>query len=168
MGTEQLPESNEEFAKRGDEIYQRQIRGKVEQGNRGRIVAIDLETGAYEMGEDELAAISATLARTSRETSAPARHAPRSLKTRTISPVRMPRLSASSVFSVIFSRPDTLAAPECAEGSSWLCKRLVGCMVTRCSGQRAALSAPSHSTGGSQLGCGGHSSRHPMDFSALR
>ena len=63
MGTEQLPESNEEFAKRGDEIYQRQIRGKVEQGNRGRIVAIDLETGAYEMGEDELAASDRLLAR---------------------------------------------------------------------------------------------------------
>jgi len=54
---------NEEFARRGDEIYERQIRDKIEQGNRGKIVAIDLETGAYEMGEDELVASDRLLAR---------------------------------------------------------------------------------------------------------
>jgi hypothetical protein len=34
--------SKEEFARRGDEIYQSQIRSQVEEGNDGKIVAIDL------------------------------------------------------------------------------------------------------------------------------
>jgi hypothetical protein len=36
----------EEFAQRGDEIYASQVRPQVEQGNHGKIVAIDIETGA--------------------------------------------------------------------------------------------------------------------------
>jgi hypothetical protein len=32
--------SKEEFARRGDEIYQSQIRSQVEEGNDGKIVAI--------------------------------------------------------------------------------------------------------------------------------
>jgi hypothetical protein len=43
--------SKEEFARRGNEIYERQIRPQVEVGNRGKTVAIDIETGAYEMGD---------------------------------------------------------------------------------------------------------------------
>ena len=43
--------SDEEIARRGDEIYETQIKGKVEEGNRGRIVAIDIETSAYEVGD---------------------------------------------------------------------------------------------------------------------
>ena len=34
--------SKEEFAKRGDELYQTQIRSQVEEGNHRKIVAIDL------------------------------------------------------------------------------------------------------------------------------
>jgi hypothetical protein len=63
VATQQLPDLNEEFARRGDENYERQIRDKVDPGNKGKIVAIDLETGAYEMGEDELAASDRLLAR---------------------------------------------------------------------------------------------------------
>ena len=37
--------SKEEFAQRGDELYQTQIRAQVEEGNHGKIVAIDLEIG---------------------------------------------------------------------------------------------------------------------------
>jgi hypothetical protein len=33
--------SKEEFARRGDEIYESQVRQQVEEGNHGRIVAID-------------------------------------------------------------------------------------------------------------------------------
>jgi hypothetical protein len=36
---------------RGDEIYESQIRAQVEEGNHGKIVAIDLETGAFEVAD---------------------------------------------------------------------------------------------------------------------
>ncbi|MEM6521494.1 MAG: hypothetical protein AAF892_09720 [Cyanobacteria bacterium P01_D01_bin.71] len=36
--------NHDEFARRGDEIYQTQIRPQVEAGNHGKIVAIDIET----------------------------------------------------------------------------------------------------------------------------
>jgi hypothetical protein len=48
--------SKEEFARRGNEIYETQVRQHVEEGNHGKIVAIDIETGAYELAEDLLAA----------------------------------------------------------------------------------------------------------------
>lgn len=46
----------EEFARRGNEIYERDIRAQVEADNEGKIVAIDLETGDWEMDADEIAA----------------------------------------------------------------------------------------------------------------
>ncbi len=48
--------SKEEFAQRGDSIYETQIRPLVEAGNRGKIVAIDIETGAFEVDASEIAA----------------------------------------------------------------------------------------------------------------
>jgi hypothetical protein len=48
--------SKEEFARRGGEIYDRDIRPLVEADNKGKYVAIDIETGAWEMDADELAA----------------------------------------------------------------------------------------------------------------
>ena len=48
--------SKEEFAQRGDEIYETQVRSQVEEGNLGKIVAIDLETGAFEIDASEIAA----------------------------------------------------------------------------------------------------------------
>jgi hypothetical protein len=50
--------SKEEFAKRGDEIYDSQIRSQVEEADRGKIVAIDLETGDFEVDASEIAACS--------------------------------------------------------------------------------------------------------------
>jgi hypothetical protein len=44
--------SKEEFARRGDEIYESQVRQQVEEGNHGKIVAIDIETGAFEVADD--------------------------------------------------------------------------------------------------------------------
>jgi hypothetical protein len=52
MAVRQPRYSKEEFAKRGNEIYQSQIRSQVEDGNHGRIVAIDIETGAFEIADD--------------------------------------------------------------------------------------------------------------------
>jgi hypothetical protein len=48
--------SKEEFAQRGDRIYQIQVRSQVEEGNQGKIVAIDLETGDFEVDSREIAA----------------------------------------------------------------------------------------------------------------
>jgi hypothetical protein len=49
--------TKEEFARRGDEIYESQVRQQIdEESDRGRIVAIDLETGAFEIDASEIAA----------------------------------------------------------------------------------------------------------------
>jgi hypothetical protein len=48
--------SKEEFAQRGDLIYQTQIRPQVEADNHGKIVAIDIETGAFEIANDTMTA----------------------------------------------------------------------------------------------------------------
>jgi len=47
--------SKEEFASRGDEIYQR-LQSNLEAGHKGEFVAIDIESGAYETDASELAA----------------------------------------------------------------------------------------------------------------
>lgn len=48
--------SKEEFARRGNELYKTQVRQKVEEGNYGKIVAIDIETGTFEVANDTIAA----------------------------------------------------------------------------------------------------------------
>ncbi|KAM3092454.1 hypothetical protein ACKFKG_22530 [Phormidesmis sp. 146-35] len=48
--------SKEEFAQRGDEIYESQVRSQVEESNEGKIVAIDIETGDFEVDASEIAA----------------------------------------------------------------------------------------------------------------
>lgn len=46
----------EEFAQRGNALYEAEVRQQVEEGNHGKIVAIDIETGAFEVADDLLAA----------------------------------------------------------------------------------------------------------------
>jgi hypothetical protein len=48
--------SKEEFARRGNEIYESQVRPQVEAGNHGKIVAIDIETGAFEVADTPITA----------------------------------------------------------------------------------------------------------------
>ena len=48
--------SKEEFARRAKAIHETKIRPQVESTNRGKIVAIDIETGEYEMDADQMAA----------------------------------------------------------------------------------------------------------------
>jgi hypothetical protein len=55
--------SKEEFARRGDALYEGEIRAFVETGNEGKFVAMDIETGAYEIDADELVASDHLLAR---------------------------------------------------------------------------------------------------------
>ena len=56
MTVGELRYSKEEFARRGNEIYETQVRPQVEEGNYGRIVAIDIETGAFELAKDTMTA----------------------------------------------------------------------------------------------------------------
>jgi hypothetical protein len=55
--------SKEEFAQRGHALYESQVRSQVEEGNHGKIVAIDIETGAFEIADELLAASKHLLAR---------------------------------------------------------------------------------------------------------
>jgi hypothetical protein len=55
--------NKEEFARRGHEIYESQVRPQVEEGNHGKIVAIDIETGAFEVANDSLTAAKQLLMR---------------------------------------------------------------------------------------------------------
>jgi hypothetical protein len=56
MTRQQLRYGKEEIARRGRKIYETQVRSQVEVGNHGKIVAIDIETGAFEVGKDSLTA----------------------------------------------------------------------------------------------------------------
>jgi hypothetical protein len=49
--------SKEEFARRGNEIYEAQVRSHVEEGNHGKIVAIDIETGSFEVADTPMIAV---------------------------------------------------------------------------------------------------------------
>jgi|GEM_PF-561410 len=46
----------EELARRGKELYESQIRQQVEANHFGKIVAIDVETGIFEVDDDTLVA----------------------------------------------------------------------------------------------------------------
>lgn len=54
--------SHEEFARRGDEIYERDIRPYLGADDEGKFVVIDIDTGAYEIDADEVAASDRLLA----------------------------------------------------------------------------------------------------------
>ena len=54
---QQLRYSKEEFARRGNEIYESQVRPQVEEGNHGKIVAINIETGAFEVADTTMVAV---------------------------------------------------------------------------------------------------------------
>ncbi|OUC14639.1 MAG: hypothetical protein B0A82_09875 [Alkalinema sp. CACIAM 70d] len=55
--------SKEEFAKRGNKIYESQVRSQVEPENHGKIVAIDIETGAFEVADNVVMASEKLLAK---------------------------------------------------------------------------------------------------------
>jgi hypothetical protein len=56
MTVGELKYSKEEFARRGNEIYETQVRPQVEEGNHGKIVAIDIDSGAFELAKDTVTA----------------------------------------------------------------------------------------------------------------
>ena len=48
--------SKEEFARRGDEIYEREVLPHLRPEDEGKYALIDIETGDYEIDRDEIAA----------------------------------------------------------------------------------------------------------------
>lgn len=48
--------TTEEIARRGREIYERDIRREVESAQRGRFLALDVRSGDYEIADDDLEA----------------------------------------------------------------------------------------------------------------
>jgi hypothetical protein len=56
MAIRQRRHSKEELARRGRELYESGIRQQVEAENEGKIVAIDIETGNFEVNETVVAA----------------------------------------------------------------------------------------------------------------
>jgi hypothetical protein len=55
--------SKEEHARRGTAIYDERVRPQGDAGNRGKVVAIDLDTEEFDVAEDSLAASQRLLAR---------------------------------------------------------------------------------------------------------
>jgi hypothetical protein len=63
MTVQDLTYSEEEFADRGRGWYETQIRSQVDPKCRGQIVAIDVETGEFELGQNTLSAAKLLLSR---------------------------------------------------------------------------------------------------------
>jgi hypothetical protein len=63
MATRQPRYGKEEFARRGHAIYESSVRLQVEEENQGKIVAIDIETGAFEVADDSITAAKQLLIR---------------------------------------------------------------------------------------------------------
>jgi hypothetical protein len=56
MATTERRYSKEEFARRGDAIYEKQIRPQIKASDEGKFAAIDIETGEFAIDADELKA----------------------------------------------------------------------------------------------------------------
>jgi len=56
MATREARFSREEFARRGQGIYEREVRSTLQSGDEGKFVAIDIESGSFEMDRDDYAA----------------------------------------------------------------------------------------------------------------
>jgi hypothetical protein len=55
--------SKQEHSRRGEEIYDRNIRPTAENAHRGQFIAIDIDSGAFEIDPDELMSCNRLLAR---------------------------------------------------------------------------------------------------------
>ena len=61
-----MPDTNytsKEVASRGEAIYRREIRDRVDPKYKGKFLVIDIETGEYEMNADDLVATKRLLAK---------------------------------------------------------------------------------------------------------
>ncbi len=55
--------SKEEHARRGEAIYERELRSQLEPTNQGKIVAIDVDTREFELADNVITATKRLLAR---------------------------------------------------------------------------------------------------------
>jgi hypothetical protein len=62
MGTRKPTYTKEEHARRGRATYEKIVRPQVEAGQSGRVVALDVDTGAFEVADNPLAASERLLA----------------------------------------------------------------------------------------------------------
>ncbi len=58
MSTSTIQLTKEEIVQRGNEIYENTIRSKVEENNLGKVVAIDVHTGEFEMANNAITSCS--------------------------------------------------------------------------------------------------------------
>jgi hypothetical protein len=63
MITREARYSREAFASRGQEIYERGVCASLQPGDDGKFVAIDIESGSYEMDRDDYVATERLLSR---------------------------------------------------------------------------------------------------------
>ena len=56
MASVQRRYPKDEFARRGDAVYEQVVRPRLTPADTGKFAAIDIETGEYEIDEDELTA----------------------------------------------------------------------------------------------------------------
>ena len=63
MQVRQARYSKEEHARRGAELYEKQVRPQVEAGNHGKIVAIDVDSADFELADELLPAANRLLSR---------------------------------------------------------------------------------------------------------
>ncbi|HEV7504058.1 MAG TPA: hypothetical protein VGS07_04035 [Thermoanaerobaculia bacterium] len=63
MGPTSPRYSKEEFARRGDKIYEREVLPRLTSEDEGKYALIDIETGDYEIDRDEIAASDRLFAR---------------------------------------------------------------------------------------------------------
>jgi hypothetical protein len=63
MTARQARYSREEFARRGEEIYARDVRPALRPGDEGKFVAIDIESAGYEVDQNDYAATERLLSR---------------------------------------------------------------------------------------------------------
>ena len=56
MANTQRRYSKEEFARRGDAIYEEEVRPQIKAQDQGKFAAIDIESGTFELDHDELKA----------------------------------------------------------------------------------------------------------------
>jgi hypothetical protein len=54
MHTTKRRYSKEEFARRGDAIYETKVRPHLKPKDKGKFAAIDIETGEFELDKDEM------------------------------------------------------------------------------------------------------------------
>ena len=55
--------TRKEVAERGEAIYEQDIRPKVESESKGKYLVLDIETGEYEIDQDDLAATKRLMAK---------------------------------------------------------------------------------------------------------